>query len=226
MRRWYLSTRSRLGIALVAASLVSVGLFLLGAWRNESWLWNYFVWNLFLAWLPLGLMLYLEKVLRRKVWSSWQALGITGLLVVFLPNAFYMTTDIIHVQEVARVDLLSDVVMLSSFICNAFVIGLLTLSLLHGELRKRVSERAGWFIMSGVLLTVSFAIYIGRDLRWSSWDIALNPTSVLFDVSDRLLNIGAHPELFYVTLSFFLFLLSVYAVIWYVARVLRRQQRR
>ncbi len=223
MRRWYVSSRARLGLALLAASLVSLLLFAIGAWRNQSLLWDYFVWNLFLAWVPLLLMLWLEKVLRRKLWSSWQALLLSVAVVGFLPNAFYLTTDIIHLQEVARVDVLSDTVMFISFIFNAFLLGVITLYLWHNELRKRWSPRASWLLVSGVLLVTSFAIYIGRDLRWNTWDIVVNPASVLFDVSDRLLNITSHPELFYITFGYFLFVLSVYVVVWQVARLLRQQ---
>jgi len=218
-----LSTRARLGLALAIASLVSVLLFAIGALRNHSSMWHYFVWNLFLAWVPLALMLWLERILRHKLWSSWQALITTVLVIIFLPNAFYLTTDILHLQEVQRVDMLSDIVMLSSFVFNAFVIGLCTVYLLHSEIRRRRSEYVSWLAMGGVLLVTSFAIYIGRDLRWNSWDIAVNPASVLFDVSDRLLNITSHPELFYVTLSFFLFITSIYVVAWYAARALRQQ---
>lgn len=223
MRRWYISTRAKLGLALAGASLVSVLLFAIGAWRNDSLLWDYFVWNLLLAWVPLGVMLWLERVLRRKLWSSWQALILTVLLVGFLPNAFYLTTDIIHLYEVERVDVLFDIVMFSSFIFNAFLIGLFTVYLLHNELRKRWSARMSLLVIYGVLLLVSFAIYIGRDLRWNTWDVVLHPTSVLFDVSDRLLNITAHPDLFYVTFSFFAFLASVYTVVWIAGRALRQQ---
>jgi uncharacterized membrane protein len=222
--KWYISTRARLGLALGVASLVSVALWGVAALRNHSWDLAYLSWNLFLAWIPLLLMLWLEKVLRRKVWSSWQALLITVAFVSFLPNTFYLTTDVIHLQEVPRVDLIFDVVMFMSFILNAFLLGLISVFMFHIELRKRLTVAKSWSLLGALLLIVSFAIYIGRDLRWNTWDILLNPASILFEVSDRLLAPTQHPELFSITLGFFALITSIYVVVWYVARALRQQK--
>src|SRR5262245_16128949 len=121
--RWYVSTRARLGLALIGASLVSMFLFVIGALQNQTWDFWYLNWNLFLAWLPLLLALWLERILAHKVWSAWQALVVTFLYLGFLPNAFYVTTDVIHLQEVPRIDLMYDVVMLSMFVFTSFIIG-------------------------------------------------------------------------------------------------------
>jgi uncharacterized membrane protein len=222
--KWYISTRARLGLTLAAASVASVGLWFVAALRNHSWDFAYLSWNLFLAWIPLGLMLWLEKVLRRKLWSSWQALVITIAFVTFLPNTFYLTTDVIHLQEVPRVDLVFDVVVFMSFIMNAFIIGLISVYMFHVELRKRLSVAKSWSLLATLLLLISFAIYIGRDLRWNTWDIILNPASILFEVSDRLLAPAQHPELFSTTLGFFVLITATYVVGWYAARVLRQQK--
>jgi uncharacterized membrane protein len=222
--KWYISTRARLGLALAIASIASVALWFIAALRNNSWDFAYLAWNLFLAWVPLGLMLWLEKVLRRKLWSSWQALLITIAFVTFLPNTFYLTTDIIHLQEVPRVDIVFDIVVFMSFVMNAFIIGLISVYMFHIELRKRLSVAKSWALLSMLLLLVSFAIYIGRDLRWNTWDILLNPASILFEVSDRLLAPAQHPELFSTTIGFFVLIMSTYAICWYIARALRQQK--
>lgn len=222
--KWYISTRARLGLALAAMSVTSVGLWFVAALRNNSWDYAYLAWNLFLAWIPLGLMLWLEKVLRRKLWSSWQALLITIAFVSFLPNTFYLTTDIIHLREVPRVDIVFDIVMLMSFVICAFMLGLISVYILHVELRKRLSTIKSWSLLMALLLLVSFAIYIGRDLRWNTWDILLNPASILFEVSDRLLAPTQHPELFSTTIGFFVLIASTYVTSWHIARALRQQK--
>ena len=38
-----------------------------------------------------------------------------------------------------------------------------------------------------VLGLSSFGVYIGRFLRWNSWDLLLNPTILLRDLADHLL---------------------------------------
>ena len=222
--RWYISTRARLALALLAASLVSAGLFLVGAWRNHSFAFHYLMWNLFLAWVPLLLALWLERLLRRKLWSSWQAVLLTLLWLSFLPNSFYIITDFIHLQDAVRVDPLYDVVLFSSVVLNGFMLGLISLYLVHGQLRWRMRNRNSTIVVALVILAVSFAIYIGRDLRWNTWDVVFNPASLLFDVSDRLLHPLTHPEMFSSTLSFFVLICSIYGAAWYAGRALRQQK--
>ncbi len=222
--KWYISTRARLALALAAASLVSCGFFVVDALRDHTGKFYYLIWNLILAWIPLLLMLWLEKALRRKIWSSWETLGITALFVGFLPNTFYMTTDVMHIAEGPHIDLVFDIITFSSFIINAFMLGLISLFLFHTELRKRLTSRKSWAMLTVLILAVSFAIYIGRDLRWNTWDILLNPASVLFEVSDRLLAPVKHPELFTTTLGFFVFISSTYVVAYHVARAARSQK--
>lgn len=224
MTRFYLSARARLQCALLFASLASVGLFFAGAISNRSMEFDYLIWNLLLAWIPLGIGLWLERVLRKKLWSSWEALFVTGLWVLFLPNTFYMISDFIHIQEVRRIDLLYDVVMFSSFILNSVTLGFLSLYIVHRELIKRVSWQSASMVVSGLLMLCSFAIYLGRDLRWNSWDILINPGGILIDVSDRILHPTGYPQVFTTMFSFFVLLGSVYVVIWQAARVLRNNR--
>ena len=114
--------------------------------------------------------------------------------------------------------------MFGSFAVNGLILGYLSLAMVHGELQKRLSARFAGAIVAGVLLLSSFAIYIGRDLRWNTWDVVVSPTSLIFDVSERLLNIGAHPQVLSTTLSFFILLGSIYVVVSYVVRALRQEK--
>ncbi len=219
-----MSSRVRLGAALVCSSLVGVILFLVASLENNSFDYGYLLWNLGLAWIPLALVLWLQKVLRTSLWSSWLPLIITLLWLSFLPNSFYMLTDYIHLLESERVNPLFDLVMFTSLILNALILGYLSLYLVHQEFVKRLSRRTSALLVGGVLLLSSFAIFIGRDLRWNTWDVVLNPASVIFDVSDRLINPGAHPQVFSTTFSFFVLLTSIYVVIWQMMRAARTQK--
>lgn len=207
-------------MALAVSTFVSAGFYLYGAWRNHSWLYSYLPWDLFLAWIPLGLTVWLVRTLRRKLWSSWEGLLASALWLLFLPNSFYMISDFIHLQEVKRVDVLYDAVMFTAFIYTAVLLGCCSLYLVHVELRKRLSERAAASWIALTLLFCSFAIYIGRDLRWNSWDVLTNPGGLLFDVSDRLLHPATYPQLFVTVISFFVLLATVYGLTWYGARLL------
>lgn len=218
-----MSSRLRLGVALVGASLVSLLFFLITSLENGQSTFSYLIWNLFLAWLPLLSVLWLVRSLHGRTWSSWLPLLLTGAWLLFLPNSFYMITDYIHLHEVARVNMLFDVIMLTSFILDGLVLGYLSLYLVHLELLKRLGRRTSAMLIGCVLLLTSFAIYIGRDLRWNTWDVIFNPASLIFDVSDRIINPSAHPQVLSTTVSFFLLLATMYAVVWQLMRAARTQ---
>lgn len=207
--------------SLILASLTSLGLLVGGSLRNQSYGYWYMVWNLFLAWLPLLFMVWLLRTLKRKRWSSWQGVALSILWLAFLPNSFYMVTDYIHLQDVPSIDILYDAVMLTSFIMTGLVLGYLSLYLFHLELRQRLPIITSSRLIAFILLLCSFAIYLGRDLRWNSWDIFINPAGILFDVSDRLINPGAHPQMLVTIVSCFVLLSMLYVMIWSLARPLR-----
>lgn len=220
--RFYLRPRTQFLLALLLATVVTLGLFLARAIRNDSWNYSYLVWNLFLGWLPLLFALRLVGVLRRKLWSSWEAVGLSFLWLLFLPNSFYMISDIIHLNRLSSLDILHDAVMITAFVYLGLTIGFSSLYLVHLELRKRFSAQQSAIWVGVYLFLASVAIYAGRDLRWNSWDVLTNPAGMLFDFSDRLLNPAGYGQIAVTIFSFFALLASMYTVLWYGARLIRK----
>jgi uncharacterized membrane protein len=216
------SPRTQFIGTLGLSSLVSIALFAYGAWRENAGQSGYLIWNLFLAWLPLVFALRLTTVLRGKLWSSWEALGLSLLWLSFLPNSFYMISDYIHLQDLPASTVLYDAVMFTSFIFNGVLIGFTSLFLIHLQLRKRFRSVGAAFWICLTLLLCSIAIYLGRDLRWNSWDILTNPGGLMFDVSDRLLHPSEYPQMLLTIGSFLVLLFSMYALVWRAARLLLR----
>lgn len=214
------SVRSQFMLALVVSTLISVGLFGYGAWRNHSLDFDYLVWNLFLAWLPLVFAIRLISILRHKLWSSWEGLGVSLLWLVFLPNSFYMISDFIHLQDVQRVDVLYDTFMFTSFIYTGVALGFSSLYLIHLQLRRRLSAMAAAAWVAVTLFICSSAVYVGRDLRWNSWDVLTNPGGLLFDISDRLQHPAAYPQMLVTIITFSVLLASMYSLLWRSTRLL------
>ncbi|MFA5004313.1 MAG: DUF1361 domain-containing protein [Candidatus Saccharimonadales bacterium] len=225
MERGRVSARQRVVLSLVGLTAVSVGLYAVGALQNHSQEFGYMVWNLFLAWIPLVLSVWLLYSLRTRLWSAWQPIGITLLWLIFLPNSFYMISDFIHIQEVVRHDLLYDVVMFTSFIFTAALVGFISLYLVHVELLKRLGMRFSSVLIALIIFLCSFAVYLGRDLRWNSWDVLFNPAGILFDVSDRVIHPLGHPAAITTTLSFFVLLGGLYVVGWQIGEATRPKAR-
>lgn len=223
MKRRHLTPRERVVASLGGLTAVSVGFFVVGAVANRSLQFDYLLWNLFLAWLPLVLVVFLIRNLRRHLWSSWQPLVLTLLWLLLLPNSFYMISDFVHIQDVVRESLLYDVVMFTSFIFTAALLGFSSLYMVHSQLRQRLSQHISSTLVGSILLLCSFAIYLGRDLRWNSWDVLVNPAGILFDISDHLIHPFQHGDMFTSTLYFFVLLGSLYVVGWQLGEATRRE---
>lgn len=177
------------------------------------------VWNLILAWVPLGFCWLLMVRLKTKPWLSPLNIIITFLWLGFLPNAFYIASDIIHLPEGGGVSYLFDVVMLLSFSFNGFLLGYLSLYGIHNRLRRRLGSWPAASVVAIVLLLCSFAIYLGRYLRWNSWDVIINPAGIIFDISDGLVNPVGHPQLFTTTAMFFVLLGSIYVASYQLVKI-------
>lgn len=200
--------------------VVSFGLFLYGAHRNHSYADSYLVTNLVLAALPLVVAFRLGAVLQRKLWTAWEPLLLTLVWLVLLPNSFYVISDFIHLQDVTTVDVLYDAVMFTSFIYIGVLLGFASLYVVHQQLKRRVRPLTAAVLIGFILLLCSFGIYIGRDLRWNSWDVIFNPGGLLFDISDRVIKPQAYPDMVRTTAAFFVLLGSLYNLAWQSTRLL------
>lgn len=206
-------------VALAIMTLLNLGLFGYEAWHYRSLETSYLPWNLFLAWLPLLFAIRLARVTSRKLWSSWEGMALSLLWLAFLPNSFYLVSDLIHLQEVSPDRVLYDAVMFAAFLSTGLMLGFSSLYLVHQRLRRRFGDRQAAFWVGVTLLFCSIAIYLGRDLRWNSWDILFNPAGLLFDVSDRVRHLAAYPHMILVVTSFFVLLAGFYNLLWRATRL-------
>lgn len=219
--RTYTPLEQVTGLFLLA-TVVSAGFFFVGALRNSSMEFWYLMWNLLLAWVPFGLSLWLRKLLRTQSWANWLPLVVTAVWLGFLPNTFYMLTDYIHLQDVPRVDQIYDVAMFTALIATGVSLGFASLAIVHIELRRRLSATSAWRVVALILFLTSFAIYVGRDLRWNTWDIITSPAGILFDISERIINPTAHSQTFVITATYFVLLGVCYYCLWRVASLVRQ----
>lgn len=213
----------RLLLTLVFSSLLSIGLFIVRVISGDTYRYAFLTWNLALAWVPLGLAWWLFKRLLTQRWLTAPNVLLTVLWLAFLPNSFYILSDFVHLHVTYEVSVLYDAVMMTSFAFNGLVLGFMSLFLLHTQLVRRLPTTHSNFIVGVVLLLCSFAIYMGRYLRWNTWDILVDPAGVLFDLSDRFINPTAHGRTFSTTAAFFVLLGSMYLVIWHLVRAIRKR---
>lgn len=217
-----LSAKLRIARALLLSNLVSIVLFGLRVVVTHNSTYWFLFWNLLLAWVPLIFAWLLGRQLRRKRWLKPWPLLYTVLWLGFLPNSFYLMSDLIHLQNTGDIGILFDVVLFLSCIWNGMVAGMLSLVWMHRTVVKRKNRELAAVLMGIVLLLTSFAIYLGRVQRWNTWDVLVNPAGILFDVSERVINPLSHPQFVVTTLTFFILLGSMYMVIWQFAQAYDR----
>jgi uncharacterized membrane protein len=187
----YQSYRRQLAVlgSLGFATAFCLGLIVLRAWHYGSSTRTWLVWNLFLAWLPaLGAFAAynLNHWPTRFRWLP--IIGLSLLWLLFLPNAPYLITDIIHLKQSHGAPLWYDLITLVAFAWTGSFLGLVSLFLMQMLVRRTVGNMASWIFAGAVLALNGFGIYFGRFLRWNSWDVFFRPGSLLNDLSEGLSN--------------------------------------
>lgn len=171
--------------------------------------------NLALAWLGLIFGWLLVKRLQKLPWLSRQNIGLSILWLLFLPNTWYVLTDFLHVFPTGEVSQLFDIVLICLLVINGFVLGFTSLFLVHRELLKRLNQNQSTAVIAAVILLASFAIFLGRDLRWNSWDVITNPSGLILNVSDQVIDPFSHRQAINVTGLFFVLISSLYFSAWF-----------
>ena len=175
-------------------------------------------WNLVLAWIPFGLALIVyERARTGPLTPAWAAVGVLWLL--FLPNAPYIVTDLKHVGTGDGVPVLYDVLLLSAAAWTGLLLGLTSLFLMHAVARRVVGALNAWALVVGALALSSFGIYLGRVLRWNSWDVFVRPGPLLSRIANGALDPLSHPRPVALTILFTSFLLVSYLVFYSLARM-------
>jgi uncharacterized membrane protein len=164
---------------------------------------------------------YLARRLQTAGWRTWKSIVLTILWLGFLPNSFYMVSDLIHVHQTGEISIIFDAVLFTSFILNGFIAGFMSVMLLHRQLLRRLQPFRSFLVITGVFTVCGYAIYLGRVLRWNTWDALIHPYGLLFDISDNILHPLDHLQSFVVTLSFALLISSFYLLAWEFLQTVR-----
>jgi uncharacterized membrane protein len=180
--------------ASVLASGLAVALLAGRAARSHSPTYSFLLWNLFLAWIPYLSSLWADRLDARRTQSRLRMVMPSLLWLVFFPNAPYILTDIWHLQVRPPIPLWYDASLLSVFALAGLFLAVFSLRIMQRLIQSYAGQLAGWLF---VLLAVSLAglgVYLGRFLRWNSWDLLLNPHHVLGDILVRVSNPMDHPR--------------------------------
>ena len=146
----------------------------------------FLVWNLFLAFVPFVISSFMED---NPGWikNKWKFALFIAAWVLFIPNSFYIITDLFHLR-VSSAPIWFDLALLLSFAWNGLLLGILSVR----QIEKLVQSRWRWanevFFLFPIMCLNAFGIYIGRYLRFNSWDVISNPFELAADISNLVLH--------------------------------------
>ena len=166
-------------------------------------------WNLFLAFIPWALSLLL--IIKPKFGKSkWSLFALLGVWLLFFPNAPYILTDLFHLRLKSTMPIWFDLTLILSFAWTGLLFGFLSLWDIEQLLCRFMKKRYVTTLSVILLFIGSFGIYIGRYLRWNSWDIIAEPFSLIYDIGGRIINPLSHPRTWGMTIIMGVFLNILY----------------
>jgi uncharacterized membrane protein len=210
--------------ALLAASALCVATVEFRGHHTGDPYYRFLVWNLFLAWVPFGFALAAWLLARRGGGPAVVALGVLWLL--FFPNASYILTDFIHLNESPAAPLWYDALMLASFAWTALVLGFASLYLMQMIWQRAAGPVVAWLGVLAALGLASLGVYIGRFFGFNSWDALVRPRGIVRVLRDDLENPLEHPRLLASLLVLTASLTVAYAVLYSFAGVRMELERR
>lgn len=149
---------------------------------------SFLIWNLFLAFIPFAISNWLSKnahLAGSKL--SFSLVFIAWLL--FIPNSFYILTDLFHLNTFISMPLWFDLTMILSFAWNGMLLGVLSVQQMEKLIERYIRRKTGLFFIYPVMFLNALGIYIGRYLRFNSWDVITNP----FHLIEEIFNLALHP---------------------------------
>jgi uncharacterized membrane protein len=205
---------------LVAASLVCVALIAARSWYSHTYHYWFLLWNLVLAWVPFVFAAIAYVLAARRRAALWVVVVLAALVwLAFFPNAPYILTDFLHLGSMG--DIVPgwyDVLMLYWFAWTGLMLGIVSLYLMHEIVTGGLGEIAGWVFVILVAGLGSVGIYLGRFLRWNSWDLVRRPGPLANELLGRVTDPHAQPRILGFTALFALLFLFIYVAVYIFAK--------
>jgi len=186
---------------LFALSLFCAALLLVRAKITGSTYFFFLIWNLFLAYTPLGvtsIMMHRINLIEKRFY--FYPLLLCWLLL--LPNAPYIITDFIHLRKESGVPVWFDVLLLISFSACGILFGLASMKNVYNMIMIKFGGRVADISMGIICLLSGFGMYLGRFLRYNSWDVLQRPINLISDIFWSLIAIETYRAAWGITLGF------------------------
>ncbi|HEV8504612.1 MAG TPA: DUF1361 domain-containing protein [Chitinophagaceae bacterium] len=182
-----ISTRFTLSQWLWIATGFSLSLLAIRIINTGRLSYGFLAWNLFLAYVPY----FISEGLGKRPQISASRIKLMLLVfawILFMPNSFYILTDLFHLNNMSKGDSWYDLTLILSFAWNGVLFGLLSIHKMETLLENIKGKFIAGFIICVVMWLNAFGVYIGRFLRFNSWDILINPFSLVSEIGEIIFN--------------------------------------
>lgn len=165
--------------ALIFCSVFSIGLMAFRIIYTGHVLFAFLAWNLFLAFIPYVIS---KKMSEAPITNRWKFFLCALVWLLFIPNAFYIITDLFHLDMNENVPLWYDLALLLSFAWSGLLFGIVSVRQMEKLFERNFNRKLDVLFVLPVMALNGFGIYIGRYLRFNSWDVLTNPFQLINDI--------------------------------------------
>lgn len=139
---------------------------------------TFLIWNISLAIIPLVISSYLTNQNINES-SNFKLIFYLGVWLLFLPNAPYIITDFIHLRHSKYLFIWYDILLIFVYASTGFILAIISINQMTQIIKqKKLSNLINVFLVC-VTILCGFGVYLGRVLRFNSWDIFSSPFYVL-----------------------------------------------
>ena len=125
-----------------------------------------------------------------------------GVWLLFLRNAPYIVTDLLHLKISTTHLLWLDILVIMSFALNGLILFYLSINDMKTILTLFINKKKTNCIITLTIILSSFGVYLGRFLRYNSWEILSNPKYLFVDIINIAIKPFANQEAWLFTLLF------------------------
>jgi uncharacterized membrane protein len=179
----------------------------------QDHMYMFLIWNLFLAGLPLVFAFALKYVSDLKNGSFLIKTLLFALWLLFLPNAPYIITDLIHLSHKRITPVWFDGSIVFSAALIGLMMGVISLYIVHQIFKPQLNYITNWISISFVIGLTSFGVYLGRVLRWNSWDLFTRPFTLFESIYESLFHFSAISMTLVFSCMLFFIYLMVYNIL-------------
>ncbi|WP_282786984.1 DUF1361 domain-containing protein [Flavobacterium croceum] len=180
----------------------SILLLLCRATLTQSIYLFFLVWNTFLGIIPLLISSYIH--FTGELLSKTKLIILLLIWLVFLPNSFYIITDVVHLPKSSKHLFWLDATIILSCAITGFYAGFISINQISQVVQLKYAIKIQqWHLLLLAILS-GFGIYIGRILRFNSWDIILQPTYLIETLLQQIIDLK--PVLFSIHFGLFIYL--------------------